>query len=724
MSPQLWVLAHNLSSAAVLGAGTLGVVIWIGVAVLLLALVVIARTRWGQSQPLSKCVVLSVFAHLLLFLYAHGTRLLDGRPTLGSDTSIRVALLGNVALSNGDRENKDANEDASVTGDAPLVGVDPAPEGNEQRASAVSDPWEQIGGQESVTTEEVGPERLVADAAPIDRQAPLPTEPGQTDLIPQTDIASVSTQVVVPENSVPEASKPHMSTLAPVVIDGAVAVAAAAAAVATPPVPIPAPELMTPGRTEVRPLPDGPARSADLTPLPATLMDAGTQIQQLADVAPRPEIGDMTSGVTDVVSESENRGTNLPPGGGVPSSASGSNAHSGFPSIPPTAPPPTVLTAAAPLLISDAIAHVTPRIGDGQPMPEPYRLRSLPAQNEVAAALGGSASATASVDAALVWLASTQENDGSWDPSRWGGGLEAKVAGHDREGAGIGANTGITGLAILAFLGNGQSHLEGTYRTNVQRGLEFLLRSQAPDGSLAGPARKFAKMYCHGMASLALSESLAMTGDTRILPYVEKAVQFTVKAQHPISGGWRYQPGDMGDMSQFGWQVMALKSASLAGVPVPQKTREGMLHFLQRCEQGMHGGLASYQPGERPSRSMTAEALACRYFLDLAPDESLVNEAATYLMGDMPQAGIANEYYWYYATLALYQTQGPMWTRWNEALQRELLKRQRTDGHLAGSWDPDTVWGGYGGRVYTTAMATLTLEVYYRYLPLTALRHP
>ena len=721
MSPHIWVLAHNLSSAAVLGAGTLGVVIWIGVAAMLLALVVIVRTRWGQSQPLSKCVVLSVFAHLLLFLYAHGTRLLDGRPTLGSDTAIHVALLGEVALSNGDSEEKEAEEHATVTSDAPLVGAEDTSEDQTEKSAAAGEPWQQMGGHETVTTEQVAPERLASEVAPLERMAPVSMESGQPEFIPQADVPSVAPPTIVPKSSVPEINKPHSSPLAPVLIEGAVA---AVAATAMPPVPTPAPDLMTPGRTAARPLIDSPARTTDLAPIPTGLMDAGTQVQQLADVAPRPEVGDMTNGDRDVVSESENRGRASSNGNRASSIPTAANSPGGFGAMPAAAAPLTVLTAAAPALISEAIAHVTPRIGDGQPMPEPYRLRTLPAQNEVAAALGGSASATASVDAALVWLASTQEDDGSWDPSRWGGGLEAKVAGHDREGAGIGANTGITGLAILAFLGNGQSHLEGIYRKNVQRGLEFLLRSQAPDGNLAGPARKFAKMYCHGMASLALSEALAMSGDSRIRPYVEKAVEFTVKAQHPISGGWRYQPGDMGDMSQFGWQVMALNSAALAGVPVPQKTREGMLHFLQRCEQGIHGGLASYQPGERPTRSMTAEALACRYFLDLAPDESLVNEAVTYVMGEMPQAGIANEYYWYYATMALYQTQGPMWTRWNEALQRELLKRQRTDGHLAGSWDPNTVWGGYGGRVYTTAMATLSLEVYYRYLPLTELRHP
>ncbi len=116
---------------------------------------------------------------------------------------------------------------------------------------------------------------------------------------------------------------------------------------------------------------------------------------------------------------------------------------------------------------------------------------------------------------------------------------------------------------------------------------------------------------------------------------------------------------------------------------------------------------------------MTAEALVCRYFLDLAPSDELVREATDFLAGELPQAGQPNLYYWYYGTLAQFQVQGPSWQAWNAAMQRQLLRLQRTDRHLAGSWDPDTVWGAYGGRVYSTAMATLCLEVYYRYLPLT-----
>jgi hypothetical protein len=217
-----------------------------------------------------------------------------------------------------------------------------------------------------------------------------------------------------------------------------------------------------------------------------------------------------------------------------------------------------------------------------------------------------------------------------------------------------------------------------------------------------------------------LSEALALTGDRRLAPFVERAVGFTLACQHPTNGGWRYQKGDLGDMSQFGWQVMALRSAELAGVAVPQTAHNGMRRFLRSASSGTQGGLASYRAGERVSRTMTAEALACRYFLDGEPPSNLRDEAVAFLLEDPPQDGRPNFYYWYYGTLALYQTQDDHWNSWNAALQEQLLGRQRTDGDAAGSWDPDCIWGGYGGRVYTTAMGCLCLEVYYRYLPLTA----
>ena len=123
------------------------------------------------------------------------------------------------------------------------------------------------------------------------------------------------------------------------------------------------------------------------------------------------------------------------------------------------------------------------------------------------------------------------------------------------------------------------------------------------------------------------------------------------------------------------------------------------------------------RPGEYPSRTMTAEAMLCRLFLYAEPDEAALDEAAQYVGEQLPGESQANLYYWYYATLALQQLGGERWDRWNAALQDALLRRQSRQGTLAGSWDADTVWGSYGGRVYTTAMAALCLEAYYRYSP-------
>lgn len=355
-----------------------------------------------------------------------------------------------------------------------------------------------------------------------------------------------------------------------------------------------------------------------------------------------------------------------------------------------------------------------------QPVPAtvPAILQARLAPDRLALARGWGATphSEAAVAAALEWLARAQSGDGRWSAAAYGAGQETRTLGHDRGGAGARADTGISALALLAFLGTGQTHLAGPYRHTVQRGLAFLLASQSAEGHLAGAAELFAAMYCHGMGTLALAEAYALTGDPQLAPALRRALDYTLAAQH-VGGGWRYQPHDPGDMSQFGWQVMALKAGQLGGLPIPQPTQWRMRQFLHRCAAGPHGGLASYRPGDRPSRTMTAEALVCRWLLDEELPAEAVAEATRFLLEELPGQGPANFYYWYYGTLALFPQQGAAWQRWNTALQRELLSRQRVDAAAAGSWDPNDLWGGYGGRVYSTALAALCLEVYYRYLP-------
>lgn len=368
------------------------------------------------------------------------------------------------------------------------------------------------------------------------------------------------------------------------------------------------------------------------------------------------------------------------------------------------------------------------------PVPPLYSWRRLGSRRQHALASGGSDETEGAVEAALHWLAQTQSPSGVWEARRFGAGQERWIDGHNRQGAGANADTGVTGLALLAFLGAGYTHLHGDYRDTVAAALDYLLRIQAPSGHLAANADPYAFMYCHGMACLALSEAYAMTGDKTLETAVERAIAYTLSAQHPQTGGWRYRPGELGDTSQLGWQLMALMSAEHAGVTVPAHSYVLASRFLDSVGSGPHGGLASYRPRERPTRTMTAEALVCRYLLAARaspglgsahrPDprfalaSSTEREATDFLLQEPPGTGQDNVYYWYYGSMAMYQAGGESWERWNRAMTATLLSRQRRTGHLAGSWDPDRVWGSHGGRVYATAMSALCLEVYYRYLPL------
>ena len=132
-----------------------------------------------------------------------------------------------------------------------------------------------------------------------------------------------------------------------------------------------------------------------------------------------------------------------------------------------------------------------------------------------------------------------------------------------------------------------------------------------------------------------------MTGDDRIRPAVEKAVEFSLRAQHPATGGWRYRPAvDVGDTSQLGWQMMALASAQRAGMDVPTHTWVRVGRFLRSVRRGQYGGLASYRPDGPPSTSMTAEAFYCRVLLqDISGepiDQQAVDEATKTLLASLP----------------------------------------------------------------------------------------
>ncbi len=399
------------------------------------------------------------------------------------------------------------------------------------------------------------------------------------------------------------------------------------------------------------------------------------------------------------------------------------------PILPPPAPQRdglgSLVSASNPS--ASSLLNSSPKLPMPVEAPPEYQLRQSADRLELAKPFGADQDTEAAVSSALMWLAKAQSNDGAWVAKQFGGGTETYALGENRNGTGDRADTGVTGLALLAFLSGGHTHQQGDHQATVRLGLEYLIRSQMYSGDLSGPKQvgndasvTNARMYCHGIATLALAEAYAMTHDPALRDALTRAVNYTLNAQDRRGGGWRYRSGDAGDLSQFGWQAMALRSVERSGIRIESEVKQRMRLFLDSCSAGQYGGLARYRPHEgAPSPTMTAESLACRLLLNHRSNAAAQTEATQYIMAHLPGSSEENVYYWYYATLALFQLQDQNWRHWNQAMKSYLLTKQKPPyDEAAGSWDPDPLWGGYGGRVYSTAMSCLCLEVYYRYLPL------
>ncbi|HMB08436.1 MAG TPA: hypothetical protein VKP69_32485, partial [Isosphaeraceae bacterium] len=409
--------------------------------------------------------------------------------------------------------------------------------------------------------------------------------------------------------------------------------------------------------------------------------------------------------------------------------------------LPGLAAPRRAIEAPGPFALSRVVPGglpslpAAPRTTAPRPLtdvPEVYRSRLDPNRSARAQKAGASTASEQAVERALDWLARHQDNDGRWDGATAKFDDGTAVPGEDDYtvhcppgetcfGACLywEADTALTGLALLAYLGSGYTHADGKYAEAVGKGIGFLLAQQGADGDLRGKSRAVG-MYCHAMATLALCEAYALTGDRRLRLPVERAVTFLVRSRARDGLAWRYAPAaPVGDTSILGWVVLALKAAREVGLPISADVRNGTLTWLGKVSSGPAQGLARYQPWDAVTPTMTAEAWVCRQFLGVGGPGAASTEAAGYLLQHGPDRDPYNLYYWYYGTLAMYQHGGTAWARWNDQVRQQIVRRQRASGHQAGSWDPDeSRFGSIGGRIYCTALATLTLEVYYRFLRL------
>ena len=322
------------------------------------------------------------------------------------------------------------------------------------------------------------------------------------------------------------------------------------------------------------------------------------------------------------------------------------------------------------------------------------------------------------VEAALAWLAAHQRDNGSWsfnldlDPCN-GRCRHTKKKGTESPTP----STGATGLALLAFLGAGHTHhREGLYQETVRRGI-YYLRSVAAEAE-AGLDLQQGSMYGHGIALMALGEALTMSSkgrlrDSDLYDLVSKAAAFTSVAQHD-SGSWGYVPGSPGDMTVSAWQVLSIIAAKKNRVDMRTNTLADAKEFvMSTCKDRDFWFGYKGPPGEETT---TAIGLALMLYLGQSTEYTPFYNALTKLAERGPK--LSNVYHDYYATLALHHSRHHAWDEWNKKLRDHLVATQAKSGHEAGSWHFNDQWGNIGGRLYTTAMCAMTLEVYYRYMPL------
>jgi hypothetical protein len=291
-----------------------------------------------------------------------------------------------------------------------------------------------------------------------------------------------------------------------------------------------------------------------------------------------------------------------------------------------------------------------------------------------------------------------------------------------------------TAFGLLPFLAAGQTHKAPVvskdkkaplkdYHKSVDGGLKFLISKQSKDGSFA------VDMYAHCLAAIAMCEAYGVTTDPVLKVSAQKAVNYIVDSQDPAGGGWRYSPRTAGDTSVTGWALMALKSGQMAGLSVPASTLKKVDRFLDSVEAPGKDGY-QYLSGNGPTPAMTAVGILCREYLGVNMRNPGLLAGVERLKKSPP--GATNDlYYEYYATQAMHHLGGDSWKFWNEGpggpkqkgIRDSLIERQDqgTSGRKgnAGSWPPTGDFGTQqGGRLMATSLSLLTLEVYYRHLPL------
>ncbi len=289
--------------------------------------------------------------------------------------------------------------------------------------------------------------------------------------------------------------------------------------------------------------------------------------------------------------------------------------------------------------------------------------------------------------------------------------------------SGYGKNTGIVSLAIMAFLARGHEPGRGPYGENIERAVAWVLRQGR--GGMIIRDTSHGEMYSHGIASLMLGEVVGTIdpetpGVENIHRVHRTAINLILRAQNVPKdrwnlGGWRYTPSsEVSDISVSGWQLLALRAARDVALQVPDKNIRQAVLYITRCAHPSGG--FSYQPGGDPNIGRTGTGILALEICGEHDSREARRGGDWLLRHPLQWKGPFFYYGAYYAAQGMYQLGGTYWKEWQASAEKLLLEKQASDG----SWPspPGATHEEQAGPVYATAMAILGLGVEFRYLPI------
>ena len=364
---------------------------------------------------------------------------------------------------------------------------------------------------------------------------------------------------------------------------------------------------------------------------------------------------------------------------------------------------------------------------------------------EARAKFGGSPEVEACVMRSLRWLKMKQAADGSWG----------------------GVRPAMTGLAILTFLAHGETPASEEFGDTVRKAIQYLITTQDQNGFFKG---EDGNRYAHHIATYALCEAYAMTRNPEVKDAAEKAVIPTIKGQH-ANGGWDYKIAitDRDDTSVMGWASQSIKAAHNCGdlLSDPEyatiMTTDGRPSSLENAYKlAPKGFLKNFHPeggfgytGKSHTSGLSAVGALCMQLMGQGNHDAVKKTLKVMddwtlgwggsgakdskgnlfkLPAGVPTIkqhvgdGACPQYYAYYATQSMFQAGGDRWKRWNKMMsdvypKAQIITKKGESKYVDHKGQPQDI--GYFQNddqhsdrpVMDTCLATLQLEVYYRYLP-------